>query len=69
LAHEDAFMPWKEIRTVDQRLQFLSSYEKEEMSVTDLCHEFGFRARPATSGSSAMKKSVQKAYWTWRARR
>ena len=34
-------MPWKEIRTVDQRLQFLSSYQKEEMSVTDLCHEFG----------------------------
>jgi Helix-turn-helix domain len=24
---------------VDQRLQFLSSYQKEEMSVTDLCHE------------------------------
>ena len=34
-------MPWKEIRTVDQRLQFLSSYQKEEMSVTDLCHEYG----------------------------
>jgi transposase len=28
----------KEIRTVHQRLQFLSSYQKEEMSVTDLCH-------------------------------
>jgi transposase len=26
---------------VDQRLQFLSSYQKEEMSVTDLCHEYG----------------------------
>lgn len=38
---EDAFMPWKETRTVDQRLQFLSSYQKEEMSVTDLCHEYG----------------------------
>src|SRR3954468_17862378 len=33
--HEDAFMPWKETRTVDQCLQFLSSYQKEEMSVTD----------------------------------
>jgi len=45
LAHEDAFMPWKETRTVDQRLQFLSSYQKEEMSVTDLCHEYGI-SRP-----------------------
>jgi len=26
---------------VDQRLQFLSSYQKEEMSVSDLCREFG----------------------------
>jgi transposase len=30
---------------VDQRLQFLSSYLKEEMSVTDLCHEYGI-SRP-----------------------
>ena len=29
LTHEDAFMPWKETRTVDQRLQFLSSYQRE----------------------------------------
>lgn len=42
---EDAFMPWKETRTVDQRLQFLSSYQREEMSVTDLCHEYGI-SRP-----------------------
>lgn len=34
-------MPWKESRIVDQRLQFLSSYQKEEMSVSDLCREFG----------------------------
>jgi transposase len=26
---------------VDQRLQFLSSYQKEEMSVSELCREFG----------------------------
>ena len=38
-------MPWKETRTVDQRLQFLSSYQKEEMSVTDLSHEYGI-SRP-----------------------
>jgi transposase InsO family protein len=38
-------MPWKEIRAVDQRLQFLSSYQKEEMSLTDLCHEYGI-SRP-----------------------
>jgi len=44
-AHEHALMPWKETRTVDQRLQFLSSYLKEEMSVTDLCHEYGI-SRP-----------------------
>jgi hypothetical protein len=36
LTHEDAFMPWKETRTVDQRLQHLSSHQREEMSVTDL---------------------------------
>ena len=34
-------MPWKVSCIVDQRLQFLSSYQKEEMSVSDLCHEFG----------------------------
>src|SRR5271156_1896596 len=34
-------MPWKESRIVDQRLQFLSSYQNEEMSVSDLCREFG----------------------------
>lgn len=33
-------MPWKESRIVDQRLQFLSSYQKEEMSISDLCREF-----------------------------
>jgi transposase len=26
---------------VDQRLQFLSSYQKEEMSVSELCRELG----------------------------
>jgi transposase len=26
---------------VDQRLQFLSSYQKEEMSVSELCRKFG----------------------------
>src|SRR5258705_6895281 len=35
-------MPWKESR--DQRLQFLSSYQKEEMSFSDLCREFGVTA-------------------------
>jgi transposase InsO family protein len=34
-------MPWKESRIVDQRLQFLSSYLKEEMSLSELCREFG----------------------------
>ena len=34
-------MPWKESQIVDQRLQFLSSYQKEEMSVSDLCREYG----------------------------
>lgn len=38
-------MPWKETRTVDQRLQFLSSYPKEKMFVTDLYHEYGI-SRP-----------------------
>jgi transposase InsO family protein len=34
-------MPWKESWIVDQRLQFLSSYQKKEMSLSDLCREFG----------------------------
>jgi len=34
-------MPWKESRIVDQRLQFLSSYQKDEMSISELCREFG----------------------------
>ena len=34
-------MPWKESRILDQRLQFLSSYQKEEMSVADLCRAYG----------------------------
>jgi hypothetical protein len=34
-------MPWKESRILDQRLQFRSSYRMEEMSVSDLCCEFG----------------------------
>jgi len=32
---------WKESCVVDQRLLFLSSRQKEEMSLTDLCHEYG----------------------------
>jgi transposase len=38
-------MPWKENRILDQRLQFLSSYQKEEMSVADLCRAYGI-SRP-----------------------
>jgi len=38
-------MPWKESRILDQRLQFLLSYQKEEMSVADLCREYGI-SRP-----------------------
>ncbi len=38
-------MPWKESRILDQRLQFLSSYQKEEMSVAGLCRAYGI-SRP-----------------------
>jgi transposase-like protein len=38
-------MPWKESRILDQRLQFLSSYQKEEMSVADLSRAYGI-SRP-----------------------
>jgi hypothetical protein len=31
---------------MDQRLQFLSSYQKEEMSVADLCRAYGI-SRPS----------------------
>src|ERR1700722_14260981 len=34
-------MPWKQSRIVDQRPQFLPSYQKKEMSLSDLCREFG----------------------------
>ena len=38
-------MPWKESCILDQRLQFLSSYQKKEMSVADLCRAYGI-SRP-----------------------
>jgi len=38
-------MPWKESQIMDQRLQFLSSYQKEEMSVADLRRAYGI-SRP-----------------------
>jgi DNA-binding transcriptional ArsR family regulator len=38
-------MPWKESCILDQRLQFLSTYQKEEMSVADLCRAYGI-SRP-----------------------
>jgi transposase-like protein len=38
-------MPWKESGVLDQRSQFLSSYQKEEMSVADLCRAYGI-SRP-----------------------
>ena len=38
-------MPWKEGCILDQRLQFLSSYQKDEMSVADLCRAYGI-SRP-----------------------
>ena len=38
-------MPWKESCILDQRLQFLSSYQKDEMSVADLCRAYGI-SRP-----------------------
>jgi hypothetical protein len=41
-------MPWKESCIVDQRLQFLSSYQKEEMSVSELCR---IPSRPAWPGA------------------
>src|SRR6202790_4099980 len=38
-------MPWKESRIMDQRLQFLSSYQKEKILVGDLCRADGI-SRP-----------------------
>ena len=45
-------MPWKEIRIVDQRLQFLSSYQKEEMSVADLCRAYELSPVPVSVTTS-----------------
>ncbi len=42
-------MPRKEGRIVDQRLQFFSSYQKKEMSLSDLCLEFGVSRPDALS--------------------
>ena len=42
---------------MDQRLQFLSSYQKEEMSVADLCREYGIANQRATVGSTATTKN------------
>jgi len=59
----------KETRIVDQHLQFLSSYLKEEMSGSHPCHEFGISVRLPTSGSSVTKKSDPRSCSTWGARR
>ena len=45
-------MPWKESRIMDQRLQFLASYQKEEMSVADLCRALEFHALRPIDGST-----------------
>jgi transposase len=41
----DGIFFWKESRIMDQRLQFLSSYQKEETSVAELCRAYGI-SRP-----------------------
>jgi transposase-like protein len=48
---------WKESRIVDQRLQFLSSYQKEEMSVSELCSEFGVSRRTGYRWINRYKES------------
>ncbi len=48
-------MPWKESRIMDQRLQFLSSYQKDEMSVADLC-----RVRVLASDDLPLDQSLQR---------
>ena len=50
-------MAWKVSCIVDERLQFLSSYQKEEMSVTDLCHEYGI-SRPTACRWTNRYKAV-----------
>lgn len=34
-------MPWKETNVFDERLKFIGKYLREELSVTELCREFG----------------------------
>ena len=43
--HEDASVLRKETQTVESPPSFWSSYQGEEMSVTDLCHQYGI-SRP-----------------------
>lgn len=34
-------MPWREIKVLDERQQFIAEYLKEIVSFTDLCHQYG----------------------------
>jgi len=34
-------MPWKETKVFDSRLQFIALYQREMMSISELCREFG----------------------------
>jgi len=58
------FMPWKEIRTVDQRLQFLLSYQKRRCRYRTCAVSSESLGRQAIVGSTAISKQVQRGFWT-----
>jgi len=51
-------MPWKESRIMDQRLQFLASYQEEEMSCVARMES---RAQQPIAGSTVITRRGQKA--------
>jgi len=62
--HDDAICPGKRVGSWISAWQFLSSYQKEEMSLSDLCREFGVSRPPAIDGSIDIRRSGRKGCLT-----
>ena len=44
-------MPWRERLPMDERVQFISDYQRQLISVTELCDRYGVSRKTGTNGS------------------